>query len=402
MSVFDDSRNFWDAHAARDPLWAVLSDAGKENKQWDVARFFETGVNEISLILYELESDSVRVGRRRALDFGCGVGRLTQALAPHFEEVVGVDVSPGMIDTATALNRFPERVSYVANAAPSLETFPDATFDFVYTNLVLQHIVPDLTLEYLREFLRILTPGGVLVFQLPSHQRTAADPVPETVTTAMPDDAYQAALRVPRAPRGTVRPAVEITLEVEVTNTSRFPWVQPEVGAIRLGNHWLDRTGNRMLIRDDGRTSLPSVLVPGQACNLALTIKTPDKEGEYVCQLDLAHEGVRWFDDRNSTAVGFPVTVDGHAPEAEAAGVLDISESVQPADDRHDAGLKLPCVAPGDLNVADPGHFPMHGVHTERVLDVLAACGGDVIARPLDRSCGDDWISYRYFVRRRS
>src|SRR5476651_566651 len=133
----DDSRKFWDAHAARDPLWAVLSDAGKDERKWDVRKFFQTGVNEISLVFYQLDSHGIEVARGSALDFGCGVGRLTQALAHRFENVLGVDVSPRMVETAASLNRFPGRASYVWNDAPHLKVFNDHSFDFIYTNIVL-------------------------------------------------------------------------------------------------------------------------------------------------------------------------------------------------------------------------------------------------------------------------
>ena len=133
--VLDDSRKFWDAHAERDPLWAVLSDAGKQERTWDVRRFFQTGVNEVALILYQLDSHGIDVTHGCALDFGCGVGRVTQALAPRFEQVVGVDVSSRMVQTATSLNRFPDRAFYTWNDAPHLRLFSDDTFDFIYTNL---------------------------------------------------------------------------------------------------------------------------------------------------------------------------------------------------------------------------------------------------------------------------
>jgi len=68
-----DSQRLWDRHAAADPLWAVLSDP--------------------ATLLYELGC-LIEVRREAALDFGCGVGRLTQALAPHFARVVGVAISP--------------------------------------------------------------------------------------------------------------------------------------------------------------------------------------------------------------------------------------------------------------------------------------------------------------------
>jgi SAM-dependent methyltransferase len=396
--ALDDSRKFWDAHAERDPLWAVLSDAGKEQRKWDVRRFFQTGVNEIALVFYQLESHGIAVTPGSALDFGCGVGRLTQALAQRFEKVVGVDVSPRMVETAASLNRFPDRASYVSNDAPHLRTFDDRSFDFIYTNIVLQHIVPDVTVGYLREFLRILTPAGVLVFQLPSHKRGLNDPSLDSSASPMPDEAYQAALSVAAFLNGPVRPHTEITLDVDVRNISEMVWSQDKFGVIKAGNHWLDQAGARMLQCDDGRTALPEVVPPGGACRIALTITTPAAPGDYQCEIDLAHEGVRWFRDRDSAVVRFPVRVrpDGandvrvrvEVPPKSAVLVEHVPDGVWPA------------AAPGDPRTADPGDFPMHGVHTDVVSQVIAAGGAELLERTADRSCGEDWISYRYFVRK--
>jgi len=397
--VLDESRKFWDAHAERDPLWAVLSDAGKEERKWDVRRFFQTGVNEVALMFYQLESQGVDVQNGYALDFGCGVGRLTQALAPRFERVVGVDLSPRMIETATALNRFPDRASYTWNDASHLRRFSDDTFDFIYTNLVLQHIVPEVSLAYVREFLRILRPDGVLVFQLPSHERRQEDPWPESIATPMPDDAYQAALSVAGLPRGPVRPSAEITLDVDVTNVSQVSWSQQECGAIKVGNHWLDQTGGRMLQRDDGRTLLPDTLPPGGACRVPLTITTPAAEGDYQCEVDLAHEGIRWFCDRHSSVVRFHVGVRVGGREHAHMSTVGVSESAQ-SESVRDARVELPSAAPGDPSIADPGNFPMYGVHTDRVVQLIATCGGELLQKPVDQSCGRGWISYRYVVRK--
>jgi hypothetical protein len=43
----------------------------------------------------------------------------------------------------------------------------------------------------------------------------------------------------------------------------------------------------------------------------------------------------------------------------------------------------------------------MHGVHTDVVSRLIADGGGELLERTTDRSCGQDWISYRYFVRKR-
>ena len=400
IEALDDSRKFWDAHAERDPLWAVLSDAGKAERKWDVRRFFQTGVNEIALVFYQLESDGIAVTPGSALDFGCGVGRLTQALAQRFEKVVGVDVSPRMVETAASLNRFPDRASYLSNDAPHLRIFDGRSFDFIYTNIVLQHIVPDVTVGYLREFLRILKPAGVLVFQLPSHKRGPHDPSLDSSASPMPDEAYQAELSVAGSPNGPVGPHAEITLDVDVRNVSEMVWSQDKFGVIKAGNHWLDQAGARMLQCDDGRTSLPEVVPPGGACRVALTITTPAAPGDYQCEIDLAHEGVRWFRDRDSAVVRFPVRV-----RPDGANDVRVPVEVSPTSavlvDHMPDGV-WPAAAPGDPRVADPGDFPMHGVHTDIVSQVIAAGGAELLERTMDRSCGEDWISYRYFVRKRT
>jgi SAM-dependent methyltransferase len=399
--VLDESRKFWDAHAERDPLWAALSDAGKEERRWDLRRFFQTGVNEVALVLYQLQSLGIEVSHRSALDFGCGVGRLTQALASRFERVVGVDISPKMIEAASALNAFPTRASYIWNAEPHLRRFNNDTFDFIYTNLVLQHIVPEVTLAYLREFLRILSPAGLLVFQLPSRERGHNDVLPESIARAMPDDAYQAAIGIAGVPMEPVGPGAELTLDVDVSNASQLSWSQEEFGMIRVGNHWLDGPGQRMLQRDDGRTALPETLPPGGTCRVSLTITTPAEDGDYQCEVDLAHEGVRWFCDRDSAVVRFSVAVRRgglqHLSMSPTVRVIAPARQTEGADASR---LQSSSAAPGDAGVADPGDFPMYGVHADVVAQLIAANGGELLQRLADGSCGRNWISYRYFVRK--
>jgi SAM-dependent methyltransferase len=394
--VLRDSQTFWDAHAARDPLWAVLSDAGRDGRRWDVRRFLQTGVNELALVFYELESHGIEVRHGTALDFGCGVGRLTQALARRFDRVIGVDVSSGMVEAAASLNRVPDRASFVWNTQPDLRVLDDVSFDFVYTNLVLQHIEPSLTREYLREFLRVLRPSGVLVFQLPSHERSENEPVPASAAAPMPDEAYRAAISLEGLPR-VLKAATPFTLEARVTNISRFVWSRQAFGAITVGNHWLSPAGDRVLQRDDGRTPLPDSLAPGATTWVPLTINAPAIDGEYQCEFDLAHEGVRWFEDRGSEVVRVPITVAGDHEGTPITSTPDAPGAI--ADDDVTSGA-VPSSAPGDLSRPDPGDFPMHGVHTDEVTRLIAASGGDVLMTRDDPSCGARWVSYRYFVRK--
>jgi SAM-dependent methyltransferase len=80
-----------------------------------------------------------------------------------------VDVSPAMLELARRYNRHGERCQYVWNAGAKLGQFGDASIDLIYSRIVLQHIRPRLVRSYLREFLRVLAPGGLLYFQYPSR-----------------------------------------------------------------------------------------------------------------------------------------------------------------------------------------------------------------------------------------
>jgi ubiquinone/menaquinone biosynthesis C-methylase UbiE len=168
MNPGTDQR-YWDEQARTDPMWAILTDPEKRGRRWDPEEFFSSGVREIEIVMERAERLGLPVSRRRALDFGCGVGRLTQPLADHFEEVRGVDISPIMLEQARQFNRKGDRCQYVWNSAPDLRIFPDQAFDFIYSRITLQHVPPARVESYLKEFLRVLAPGGLLLFQLPSR-----------------------------------------------------------------------------------------------------------------------------------------------------------------------------------------------------------------------------------------
>jgi SAM-dependent methyltransferase len=159
----------WDRYGKVDPLWAVLTYAGKEGNRWDRDEFFATGKQDIAEVLADLKRLQITVPEGSVLDFGCAVGRLTQALAEVFPQVVGVDIAPSMLELARQYNRHGERCRYHLNDRDDLQQFPDASFAFILTLITLQHIEPGYAQNYLREFMRLLKPGGVLVFQLPDH-----------------------------------------------------------------------------------------------------------------------------------------------------------------------------------------------------------------------------------------
>jgi SAM-dependent methyltransferase len=164
----DALRRDWDELAEEDPLYAILSDdARNRGGHWELDEFFATGEREIERVLAQAGALDRPRSRERALDFGCGVGRLTRALAATFDEAVGVDISPVMVERAQRLNADRPNMVFETNVAPDLRLFADSSFDFVYSSKVLQHVpTAHLACTYVREFVRVARPGGLVVFQL--------------------------------------------------------------------------------------------------------------------------------------------------------------------------------------------------------------------------------------------
>jgi ubiquinone/menaquinone biosynthesis C-methylase UbiE len=166
---FADLQKNWDILGKTDPLWAIYSDPQKKGNKWVLDDFFQTGRDEISSVMTHLKSFKKDITYGKALDFGCGVGRLTQAMAAYFENVSGVDIAVSMIELARKYAAGNRKCDFYLNQKDNLSLFGDSTFDFIYTNVVLQHMEPAYSMRYLSEFLRILRSGGVLFFQLPSE-----------------------------------------------------------------------------------------------------------------------------------------------------------------------------------------------------------------------------------------
>ena len=98
------------------------------------------------------------------VDVGCGDGRMVQVLRAHGVDwrLVGVDPDPVEAGLAGQSRQYERVHACSAEHIPE----PDASFDFAFSNSVLEHI-PDLR-PVLRETARVLRPGGALVATVPS------------------------------------------------------------------------------------------------------------------------------------------------------------------------------------------------------------------------------------------
>jgi SAM-dependent methyltransferase len=158
------ARSTWERLGREDPMWAVLT----RPEGWDEEEFFSTGADEIGAVMRYAETLGFPKQRRGALDFGCGLGRLTRALADHFDQVVGVDVAESMVEGARQLNGGVAGCTFRHNPTADLGAFDSAHFDLVYSNITLQHMSPTLAAGYIREFLRVVAPEGLVLFQVPT------------------------------------------------------------------------------------------------------------------------------------------------------------------------------------------------------------------------------------------
>lgn len=155
----------WEEMAAIDPLWAILSSPEKRFGNWELNEFLRTGEEEITSLMKSAEQLGLPKQRGRAIDFGCGVGRLTRALCTHFPECHGVDISHSMLERARQLTpgcQFRE--------ASDLSSFPTGYADLIYSSMVLQHQPQRKHVATLvADMIRVLAPNGLLVFQLPLY-----------------------------------------------------------------------------------------------------------------------------------------------------------------------------------------------------------------------------------------
>ncbi len=371
----DELQRDWEEFGRIDPLWAILTDPSKKDNRWDIEEFFATGQAEIECLMDHIAALPVALRRGRALDFGCGVGRLTQALCAHFAECVGVDIAGSMIERARAYNRFGDRCQYRVNAADELRLFANGRFDLVYSNIVLQHIPPRYSARYIREFFRILAPGGLAVFQLPSEvARGPVEPARDTMFSA----------RIEVSPTAlTVVAGAKVQVEAHVTNTSGKVWPVREAAEtkyrIHLRNHWLSAQGE-MRQMNDGRADLMDDVQPSEEITLSLTVTAPLEPGEHILEVDMVQEHVAWFKDKGSPTCRVPVRVTA------------MSGSTLPA-----AAEPTPASGPTPAE-SRQSKMAMYQIPRAAVMDLVVTQGARVLDVEEFASAGTGLVSYRYYA----
>jgi predicted TPR repeat methyltransferase len=135
-----------------------LRDFDKDAAQWDENPGRVAMAGEIARAM--LRETAPGAGTR-ALDFGCGTGLVTLALAPLVGAIVGADTSAGMLGVLEAKVHGAGLTKVTTCLLPGDGTIPcTGPFDLIVSSMALHH-VPELdrTLLALRE---LLAPGGTL------------------------------------------------------------------------------------------------------------------------------------------------------------------------------------------------------------------------------------------------
>ncbi len=112
------------------------------------------------IVATKLEHEFSRYKKNRVLDFGCGWGRITQLLSLYFNpaDIIACDVME------EALNIVKE--CKVKASLSKIESWPpthyqDESVDFIFAYSVFSHLSEDNSWAWIREFHRILRPGGI-------------------------------------------------------------------------------------------------------------------------------------------------------------------------------------------------------------------------------------------------
>jgi SAM-dependent methyltransferase len=170
-----DSERYWDERARENAFYYVDTGIGYDDPDTDA--FWRRG-EEVVERMFAM-ADLKLAGDETVVDIGCGLGRLTRALAGRAGRVYGLDVSREMLSRAKRHNAELENVDWLHGDGAGLGVLDDSSADGCFSHVVFQHIPdPEVTLNYVREMGRILRPGGWALFQVstdPSVHRKPLD-----------------------------------------------------------------------------------------------------------------------------------------------------------------------------------------------------------------------------------
>ena len=156
----------WEQWGKDNPYYGVLSDPKFDRESIDESAldaFFSTGREQIARDLQNVEKHFGAIRTGRALDFGCGVGRLSIPLSKIFSSIVATDISNSMLNEAekNAKKYGSDNITWVISDDSLLNA--SGQFDLVYSYIALQHIPLERGMQIFERLIGKLAPGGIFL-----------------------------------------------------------------------------------------------------------------------------------------------------------------------------------------------------------------------------------------------
>lgn len=178
-------------NARERPHWTVLTAPKFEPDQFEANReqFFQSGRNTVRTFrAFAARAGIDLAAYRSCFELGCGVGRVTVALAEMFRTVIGADIAAPMLEEAkrSAAAFKVENISWLlTNKFSVYDDIPE--FDVFFSGIVLQHNPPPVMGFMLTRLLGRLRPGGVAYFQIPTYRQGYAFAAEKYLSTPSKD-----------------------------------------------------------------------------------------------------------------------------------------------------------------------------------------------------------------------
>ena len=146
----------WRHWGENEPYFGVLAEERYLRRNLtpeSLADFWASGVRDAGGFAKRIELSFGPFKKETALDFGCGVGRLTRGMALLCDHATGLDIAPSML--AEARQGAPANVDFISE-------LDDRTFDWINSIIVFQHIPPERGYALIEALLERVNLGGAI------------------------------------------------------------------------------------------------------------------------------------------------------------------------------------------------------------------------------------------------
>jgi ubiquinone/menaquinone biosynthesis C-methylase UbiE len=163
VNVTEMMRRDWDERARRDAFHYIAS----WKQDWNIDSFLASGEKDYAtLVSPVLERCGIPASGEVMVELGCGAGRMTPSFGRRYKRIVALDLSAEMLQRARQIHVEQQNILWLRVGGANLACLKDGSADFIFSYLVLQHLpTAELAFGYIREFLRVLRPGGAFLFQ---------------------------------------------------------------------------------------------------------------------------------------------------------------------------------------------------------------------------------------------